>query len=784
MVKWCLDPPTGLTTDAFRNRLAGFRHSLVLEGAHTVTNRLRERFSSRITAGMLALHPHLSGNTLNSWRELIGKIYNPEAGKHRWRVLIPPASGLPAVTMGDFMRSSYARATRDYIAGELESTGRKVYAWGTNQDAVKDFVNCCHAVINRSSAHSIRQDGEPLVICLSLDGGNMARHRDGCPVLVRAAYTDNANSDANAEAVAYADHGDNDLSGIFAFIARDINLIARTGFLPPERSPAQVKAAQTAARTRLEHYRARAAAVAAELEVPDLMEGADASGKRVGADVVDACIAYACAHPTDEEVEEARSNGFSSAMGGTAVTIVITGDYVAHGYTLGHGSHNTDPKRFNCWKVADGEGQQRRWRSPEEDSALCHARLGVPCPACNETPVSFEDMVRRALGVESLFRDGQHLGTLKAHLNVLRPCALDLPRVNFLPGYMHFCHDTFKPVFNIIWAHIESRCKTDPQGARFLKLEVLKLLNKVGIHVTLPKNESVANSKRIAKPDFRGADLWLMRTTGVLYWVLARVYKLPVCAPAAETTATQDLADQLEEEMAMLADVEVDARAEQAAADAVSAPLDLLITLIMATFSMQDKLHATLNVSSVQEAKDAHANAFKETADEWARMLRAASEDKDTVSQYITIACDIYPDLIRTWGRLVVLVCEQVQERYVHVAKVIFHHQVCSRKHIGEQLRRLSASRTSQVHYTATCAQQALSRMSAKGWALQQPEFAEEHRRTHQKLAAQGAGIATRKKEWVNKKATPTVDLFGMHELAKAMQQSPNADPAPSRPRG
>ena len=48
---------------------------------------------------MLALHPHLSGNTLNSWRELTGKIYNPEAGKHRCRVLIPPAYGLPAVTI-------------------------------------------------------------------------------------------------------------------------------------------------------------------------------------------------------------------------------------------------------------------------------------------------------------------------------------------------------------------------------------------------------------------------------------------------------------------------------------------------------------------------------------------------------------------------------------------------------------------------------------------------------------------------------------------------------------
>ena len=232
--------------------------------------------------------------------------------------------------------------------------------------------------------------------------------------------------------------------------------------------------------------------------------------------------------------------------------------------------------------------------------------------------------------------------------------------------------------------------------------------------------------------------------------------------------------------MAMLAEVGPDGDADQAATDAVSAPLELLIKLIMATFSMQDTLHATLNVSSVQEAKDAHANAFKETADEWARMLRAASEDNATVSQYITIACDIYPDLIRTWGRLV---CEQVQERNVHVAKVIFHHQVYSHKHIGDQLRRLSESHTSQVHYDATCAQQVLSRMSAKGWALQQPEFVEEHRRTCQKLSAQGAGIATRHKEWVSKKATPTVDLFGMHALAKAMQQSLNADPAPSRPR-
>lgn len=191
-----------------------------------------------------------------------------------------------------------------------------------------------------------------------------------------------------------------------------------------------------------------------------------------------------------------------------------------------------------------------------------------------------------------------------------------------------------------------------------------------------------------------------------------RVYKLEECAQAAGQAAQQLLADAFEEELAMLGELVVDIEAERAAADAVSGPLELLVKLKMEPL----ELHATLKTCTSQAAMDAHADAFKANADEWARMLRTASEDKETISQYIAIACDVYPVLIRKWGRLVVFVCEQVQERFVN-ANFVFHHQVCSRQTIGEQLRHLSRERTSEVHYQGFCAQPMLTALSAEAWA-------------------------------------------------------------------
>jgi hypothetical protein len=75
----------------------------------------------------------------------------------------------------------------------------------------------------------------------------------------------------------------------------------------------------------------------------------------------------------------------------TPCCVVYTGDLVNLHAVLGLGSHRTDPTRFSTHVIKEGTG---KWvlRSVLVARRLAHSVVGVPCPVCNYTPSSEEDV--------------------------------------------------------------------------------------------------------------------------------------------------------------------------------------------------------------------------------------------------------------------------------------------------------------------------------------------------------------------------------------------------------
>jgi hypothetical protein len=109
------------------------------------------------------------------------------------------------------------------------------------------------------------------------------------------------------------------------------------------------------------------------------------------------------------------------------------------------------------------------------------------------------------------------------HDNQVRPPYVPVAPRNVLVSPMHSKHDTFKPVFSVIWEDVSvlfaNFARTDAPLAQY---DVLAALEDRGTCILQPKRR--VRSVELGQPVFCGNHIHIMRTTDALFKVLEMVY--------------------------------------------------------------------------------------------------------------------------------------------------------------------------------------------------------------------------------------------------------------------
>jgi hypothetical protein len=169
----------------------------------------------------------------------------------------------------------------------------------------------------------------------------------------------------------------------------------------------------------------------------------------------------------------------------------------------------------------DGE-----WVARELDDMLCtgHSLIEEACRCCGKVLQSEAELEAEATRKAQMLADIAMVEQRRAenleHDNQLRLPYVPIAPRNMLVSPMHSKHDTFKPVFSVIWEDISVLfAKTDVPLAQ---CAVLAALKERGIRVLPPKRR--VRGVELGQPAFCGNHIHIMRKTDALFKVLEMVY--------------------------------------------------------------------------------------------------------------------------------------------------------------------------------------------------------------------------------------------------------------------